>query len=334
MLTKFIITYFFYIVLYLINILFRTLWDILSKFIYIFINKSLFTYFIYLDKGTYMNIKDVKPYFETTFDLLVILDLILIIISLPIPGIQLIEYAGIVQYFDLTICALLLIEFFYGFYKSDTKLKFTKEHFLDLIASIPFDIVALALLGSSSKILNITRFLRLIRVVRVLRAVNIVRKYGLEKVIRRTNIDKILLVVLGVIIFFTVLLTVTDESPNLFDSLYFVIITLTTVGYGDMGFTTPIGKFISFFLIIAGVLVFSTITGVISSYFTDRVLEEGISIDENLHFINQKLNFHERELEKTRNELTQVRQELEKSNEYSEELKQQLSDLKELIKEK
>lgn len=281
-----------------------------------------------------MNMKNLKSYLESTFDFLVILDLILIIISLPIKGIQLIEYAGFVKYFDLTICALLLIEFFYGLSISSTKLKFTKEHFLDLIASIPFDLVALALIGSSSNVLNITRFLRLIRVVRVLRAVNIIRKYDLEKIIRRTNIDKILLVVLGVIIFFTVLLTLTDDSHNIFDSLYFVIITLTTVGYGDMGFTSPLGKFISFFLIIAGVLVFSTITGVITSYFTDRVLEEGIGIDENLHIINHKLNFHEREIEKTRKELVEVKDELKKSNEYNEELKQQLIELKDLINEK
>lgn len=281
-----------------------------------------------------MDMKMINHYFGITFDILVILDLILIIISLPIESIQLIEYAGFVKYFDLTICALLLIEFFWGLSKSDAKLKFTKRHFLDLIASIPFDVLALAVFGQSSRILNVTRFLRLIRVVRVFSAINIIRKYDLEKVIRRTFIDKILIVIIGVILFFTVLLTVTDQSPNVFESLYFVVITLTTVGYGDMGFDTPIGRFISFFLIIAGVLVFSTITGVISSYFTDRVLEEGISIDENLHFINQKLNFHEMELEKTRTELAEVKQQLEKSNEHSEELKEQLSELKELIKEK
>ena len=146
-----------------------------------------------------MNLKDIKPYLEASFDILVIIDLILIIISLPIHGLHLVDYAGFVKYFDLTICALLLIEFFYGLFKTETKGKYFKEHFLDLIASIPFDIIAILLVGSSSKILNITRFLRLIRVIRVLRAVNIVRKYNLEKLIRRTGIDKILLVVAVVV---------------------------------------------------------------------------------------------------------------------------------------
>lgn len=279
-----------------------------------------------------MNSKKIKSYLEVSFDVLVIIDLILIIISLPINGIHLIDYVGFVKYFDLSICALLLIEFFYGLFKSDSKVKYTKEHFLDLVASIPFDIVVFALIGSSSKFFNITRFLRLIRIVRVLKAINIVRKYGLEKVIKRTHIDKILLVICVLIVVFTLLLTFTGAEKSLSDSFYFVLVTLTTVGYGNEGFNNPLSRFITVFLILVGILVFSTITGVISSYFTDRLLEEGISIDENLHFINQKLNFHERELEKTRKELAEVKQELKKSNEHSEELKEQLSELKELIK--
>lgn len=280
-----------------------------------------------------MYIKSIKSYLEPVFDILVIIDLILIIISLPINGVHLVDYVGFVKYFDLTICALLLIEFFYELYKTETRAKYFKEHFLDLIASIPFDILAIALVGSSSKFLNVTRFLRLIRVIRVFRAVNIVKKYNLEKLIKRTGINKILLVVGVLVIVFTALLAYTGETKNISDSLYFVLITLTTVGYGNDGFNDPLSKFITLFLIILGVLVFSTITGVISSFFTDRLLEEGISIDENLHFINQKLNFHEKELEKTRNELAEVKYELEKSNEHNEELKQQLSELKDLIKE-
>ncbi|MBQ2962606.1 ion transporter [Methanobrevibacter sp.] len=280
-----------------------------------------------------MNIKDIKPYLEVIFDILVIIDLILIVISLPIRGLHLVDYAGFVKYFDLTICALLLIEFFYGLFKTETKAKYFKEHFLDLIASIPFDIVAIALIGTSSKFLNVTRFLRLIRVIRVFRAVNIVKKYNLEKVIRRTGVDKIFLVVGVLVVVFTVLLTYTGSTKNISDSLYFVLITLTTVGYGSDGFNDPLSRFITLFLILLGVLVFSVITGTVSSVFTDRLLEEGISIDDNLHFINQKLNFHERELEKNRKELTKVKEELEKSNELNEELKQQLSELKDLIKE-
>ncbi len=280
-----------------------------------------------------MDLKGIKSYLEPLFDILVIIDLIIIIISLPINGLHLIDYAGFVKYFDLTICVLLLIEFFYGLYKTETKAKYFKEHFLDLVASIPFDIVAIALLGSSSKFLNITRFLRLIRVIRVFSAINIVKKYNLEKVIQRTGADKIFLVVGVLLIVFTVLLTYAGETKNVSDSLYFVLITLTTVGYGNDGFNDPLSRFITLFLILLGVLVFTTVTGLVSSIFTDRLLEEGISIDENLHFINQKLNFHERELEKTRKELTEVKQELEKSNENNEELKQQLSELKDLIKE-
>ena len=181
--------------------------------------------------------------------------------------------------------------------------------------------------------MNVTRFLRLIRVIRVFRAINIVKRYNLEKVIQRTGVDKIFFIIGVLVVVFTVLLTYSGETQSISDSFYFVLVTLTTVGYGNDGFNDPLSRFITIFLILLGVLVFTTVTGLVSSVFTDRLLEEGISIDENLHFINQKLNFHERELEKTRKELTEVKQELKESNEHNEELKQQLSELKDLIKE-
>ena len=67
---------------------------------------------------------------------------------------------------------------------------------------------------------------------------------------------------------------------------------------------------------MSGVLVFSTITAAISSWFTDKLLEEeNVELNENLHILNQKLNFHERELERLNNLL-------EESNKNYEELKE------------
>ena len=270
-----------------------------------------------------MDTERIKPYVEVTFDLLIILDLILIIVSLPIPEIHLLDYTGFVRNFDLTICFLLILEFFYGLYIADNKKEFTKEHIWSLIAAIPFDLLPI------HSLFNLTRFLRLIRIIRLIMAVNIIKKYNLEKFVKRTSLFRILSIIFGIIIFFTALLYFA--GINLTDSFYFVIITLTTVGYNDNTINTPLARFISVFLIILGVLVFSTITGIIASFFTDRVLEDGNSMDENLQSLNQKLDFQEKELEKTRNELAEVKAKLDKSNEYSKELKEQVSQLKELL---
>ena len=271
-----------------------------------------------------MDTERIKPYVEITFDLLIILELILIVVSLPIPEIHLLDYTGFVRNFDLTICFLLILEFFYGLYIADNKKEFTKEHIWSLIAAIPFDLLPI------HSLFNLTRFLRLIRIIRLIMAVNIIKKYNLEKFVKRTSLFRILSIIFGIIIFFTVLLYFAGIK-NLTDSFYFVIITLTTVGYNDNAINTPLTRFISVFLIILGVLVFSTITGIIASFFTDRLIDDGISVDENLQFINQKLNFQEKELEKTRKELEEVKEKLDKSNEHSKQLKEQLSQLNELL---
>ena len=274
-----------------------------------------------------MEKKTVQSFFATFFDILIIFDLILIILSLPIPQIHLIDYSGFVRDYDLAICALLLIEFFYGLYKSDNRIEFTKENFLYLISAIPFDLFPIP------SFLNVFRFLRLVRVFRVIRALNLVERFNLDKLFKKKYFDKFLLFILIIIVFFSVLLYLTD-TQNIGESFYFVLITLTTVGYGDDAISTPLGRFISVFLILLGVLVFSTITGVISSFFTDRLMEDGVSVDENLHYVNQKLNFHENALDKSNKELEEIREELEKANKNSEELKKEISELKELLREK
>lgn len=291
--------------------------------------------------GDFMDTERIKSYLDGIFALLIILDLFLIIISLPIPGIQMMEYDGFVESFDLTICFLLIVEFFYGLIKAKKKMEFTKEHIFDLIASIPFDLLPIPVY------MNVVRSLRLIRIIRLIRALNIKDRLGLEKVIKQTHLDKFLVVVTVLVIFFTVLLYFSGVE-DITESFYFVIITLTTVGYGDDVIDTPVAKFMSIFLIIAGVLVFSTITGVISSYFTDRLLEDDDHVDEDLQVIKGQLNVHEKELENgnkelkevknelanANNELKEVRGELEKANQHSEDLKKELDELKQLIKEK
>lgn len=62
---------------------------------------------------------------------------------------------------------------------------------------------------------------------------------------------------------------------NIFNNLWFVIVSITTVGYGDITPNTVYGKIFSLVLLIIGVFIFSAITGAISSYFMDNLLQEG-----------------------------------------------------------
>ena len=247
----------------------------------------------------------------TILDTLIVIDIILIILSL----------IGVVHYsqfmiFDLIVCVLLLSEFFIRFKHSSNKLNFTKHNIIDLIAALPLDIIVGLVLAPITG-LNAVRFLRIIRIVKVLKVSILIEKFfkNFGRFFETTHLDKILSAVVIIIIAFTFLFYYFGSMP-FDDSFWFVIITLTTVGYSDSSITTENARFIGIILVLLGVLVFSTITAAISSWFTDTLLKkENVELNENLHILNQKLNFHERELERM-NDL------LEESNKNYEELKE------------
>ena len=103
---------------------------------------------------------------------------------------------------------------------------------------------------------------------------------------------------------------------NLFDNLSFVVVSLTTVGYGDITPNTISGKIVSLILLIVGVFIFSAITGAISTYFMDNLLKEG--------------SFHIQELKK---QLDETNNQLVKNEEQIKDLKQEIKELKEIIRE-
>jgi len=101
-------------------------------------------------------------------------------------------------------------------------------------------------------------------------------------------------------------------SYDSFDDLYYVIVTLTTVGYGDIYPKTHNEKVLAIILILIGIFVFSTITAAISSFLTDRIIvqdEEDIA-GEIKEFIDEKSEDIMVELEKVKLENQQLKSEI------------------------
>ena len=251
--------------------------------------------------------------------ILIVIDIIFITIGIfyKLPE----NISLIFKYFDLCLCAVLLIEWFWVFYISKPRTLFLKQksNWVDLIASIPFD----ALLPFFIPQANILRFLRLIKLLRVFA---LFKRFfdGIERFIKISNIDKIIGGVIFTILVFTLILFVYGPTYGLFDDFYFVVVTLTTVGYGDITPVTFNEKLISLFLIIAGIFVFSTITAAISSYFTDRLLNNNEeSFDETFEEILDK---------KVNSELQSINNKLEEVHKENKELKQEINELKKLLK--
>ncbi len=62
---------------------------------------------------------------------------------------------------------------------------------------------------------------------------------------------------------------------NFKNSLWWTIVTMTTVGYGDMSPTTTGGRFLAIIIMFFGISLIAIVTGTISSIFTTRKIMEG-----------------------------------------------------------
>ena len=163
---------------------------------------------------------------------------------------------------DFAICLIFLTDFFYYLYKSENKKIFLKGHWIDFISSIPF-------IG----VLRIGRFVRIIRVFRLIRSGKIFYEYinknksysTLQVILMLTG----LLILLSSISVFTIENPVNPEFGSLLDSFWWSVVTLSTVGYGDVVPITPEGKVFSVMLIGMGIVLIGTLTGFLTDYFID-----------------------------------------------------------------
>ena len=220
--------------------------------------------------------------------------------------------------FDLMVCLFLLIEWIIQFSRADSKREFLKdkENWVTLLASIPIEVLLPAVIPGA----NILRYIMLFKLLRVMVLFNEFFN-GFKRFIRKTNLDLILGGIFFTVIIFTLLYIHFGSSRGLFESFYFVIVTLTTVGYGDIVPETFNERVITLLLIVVGIFIVSTITAAISSYLTDRLVssDEETAMDE----IKQTIDSNSKEIIA---ELETIRQENKKLQAEINELKEKIND--------
>lgn len=237
------------------------------------------------------------------FNSLIIIDMFLITTAIIFKLPQ--NILTIIQYFDLFVCLILLIEYTYDLYKTS----FKKEYILNpgniigLIASIPFDFILVTAIPGS----GLLRYLRLFKLSRVFLLSSRIK--FLKKLCEKTGLHKLLLGVLGIILLFTLLFYLFGPSYRGFDDFYFVIVTLTTVGYGDVTPQTYNEKVLTIMLIIIGIFIFSTFTAMISSFLTDYILKE--ENNNVINLIDEKYNNFLIELKSIHEENKKLREEIQ-----------------------
>lgn len=140
---------------------------------------------------------------------------------------------------------------------------------IDLLAILP---TYLSLFYSGSQTLSVVRGIRLLRVFRVLKLVRYVREGSELASALYASRHKITVFISGVVciavIFGTLMYLIEgDESgfTSIPTSIYWAIVTLTTVGYGDVAPSTALGRLLSGLLMILGYSIIVVPTGIVSA---------------------------------------------------------------------
>lgn len=167
------------------------------------------------------------------------------------------------------------IEYVLRIYVADSKPKFIFSFYgiIDLLAIIPFYLS----FGIDLRSLRALRFLRLFRVLKLVRynkAMNHFTraiKMAKEEILLFIFITLMLIYFSAVGIYYFENQAQPEHFSSIFDSLWRAVITLTTVGYGDVYPITVGGRVFTFFILMIGLGIVAIPTGIISSALTKSV---------------------------------------------------------------
>jgi voltage-gated potassium channel len=154
---------------------------------------------------------------------------------------------------------------------------------IDLLAIIP-SYLSFFLAGAQA--LLVLRVLRLLRIFRIFKLTRFLTEMDFLSGAIRASVRKIAIFMLAVISLITILGSVmylVEGRQNGFtsipDSIYWAVVTVTTVGYGDIAPVTPLGKFIASIMMLIGYGIIAVPTGIITSEFTMKSMRDAHGVE-------------------------------------------------------
>jgi voltage-gated potassium channel len=154
---------------------------------------------------------------------------------------------------------------------------------IDLLAIIP-SYLSIFFVGAQS--LLVFRALRLLRVFRIFKLTHFLSEMRFLGSAMKASLKKIaifMLIVLSVVIILGSIMYLVEGGENGFhsipDSIYWAIVTITTVGYGDIAPATPLGKFIASVIMFIGYGIIAVPTGIVTTEMVMKARDKGHHAD-------------------------------------------------------
>ena len=209
------------------------------------------------------------------FDIALLIAILLSVLVVMLESVQTIwnEYAILLFTLEWFFTILFTIEYFLRIYsiKKPFKYIFSTLGVVDLLAIIPTYLFFIPSLHS----LTVLRSVRIIRIFRVFQLKRYIRGAYTMQIALRKSIPKIIVFLLSVLLLMVILGTImyifegklgnTPGFQDIPNSIYWSIVTLTTVGYGSVVPATVIGKIIASLIMLLGYGIIAVPTGIVTA---------------------------------------------------------------------
>ena len=207
-----------------------------------------------------------------SFDLLLILAIVASVVAVMLDSVLRVRAAvgGLLATAEWAFTILFTVEYVLRLYSAPRRLRYARSFFgvIDLLALAP---TYLSILLPGGHYLLVVRVLRVLRVFRVLKLAKYVAEAELIVDALKASGRKIavfLFAVLSIVVVVGSLIYLIEGDASGFTSIprsvYWAIVTLTTVGYGDISPRTPLGQTMAAAIMILGYGLIAVPTGLVS----------------------------------------------------------------------
>ena len=183
---------------------------------------------------------------------------------------------------DRVTVAIFIVDYLLRLITADLKLKrgaisfliypFTIMAIIDLLSILP----SISLLKRGFRLLRVLRLMRTFRVFKIFKAFRYSKNINMIANVFRKQKDSLIVVFCFALayVLITALVIFNAEPrtfPTMFDAIYWAIISLTTVGYGDIYATSAIGRLITMISSVLGIAIVAMPAGIIIAGFQNEL---------------------------------------------------------------
>jgi len=213
------------------------------------------------------------------FDLLLIIFIVISVLTIVLDSVNElhIKYGSALNYLEWFFTIIFTLEYILRLISIRRPMRYVFSFFgiVDILSIIP---TYLSLFFIGTQQLLVIRILRILRVFRILKLVQYTHQAQMLTNAINNSRHKIFVFfffIATILVIFGSLMYLIEGPENGFESIphgiYWAVVTLTTVGYGDIAPHTVLGRIVASFIMLTGYSVIAVPTGIFSSELNEEI---------------------------------------------------------------